>query len=404
MALAIPVKLARRSDSAKTPRNVLGKFAAMNVKIARFLETHQPPTPCLVVDLDIVRANYRALHDSLPQADIYYAVKANPAPTILETLVTLGSHFDAASVAEIEFCLKAGANSANLSFGNTIKKHRDIARAYENGVDLFTFDSEQELNKLASAAPGARVICRVLMENQDAKWPLSRKFGCEPDMAKDLLIAAKHVGLKPYGVSFHVGSQQINPRQWITAIAKTATIFADTARSGIKLEAINLGGGFPACYRDRVPSIAEYGDIISTALTKSFGKTPPRIIVEPGRGICGDAGVIRSEIVLISRKSYDDEIRWVYLDVGKFGGLPETTEERIQYRIRTHRDGGVTGPVVLAGPTCEELDILYETAAYELPLALEIGDEIEFLSAGAYTSTYASVGFNGYPPLDEYYI
>jgi len=218
------------------------------------------------------------------------------------------------------------------------------------------------------------------------------------------LIAAKSKGLKPYGVSFHVGSQQINPRQWIAAIAKTAALFADTARSGVDLEAINLGGGFPASYRDQVPEVAAYGDIIATALTESFGNAPPRVIVEPGRGLCGDAGVIQSEVVLISRKSADDETRWIYLDAGKFGGLPETTEERIQYRIRTPHDGSATGPVIIAGPTCEELDILYDEAGYELPLDLKIGDKIEFLSAGAYTATYAAVGFNGYPPLDEYYI
>ncbi len=376
----------------------------MSEKIANFLDVHQPPTPCLVVDLDVVRQNYRALRQSLPQADIYYAVKANPAPEILSALVSLGSHFDAASVAEIDTCLEAGATPANLSYGNTIKKQRDIARAFESGVELFSFDSEPELQKLAVAAPGSRVMCRILMDSGDARWPLSRKFGCDPEMAKDLLIAANREGLKPYGVSFHVGSQQTDPRQWIAAIEKTAALFTHVATSGVSLEAINLGGGFPACYRGRVPEIIVYGDVIGTAITREFGNAPPRIIVEPGRGICGDAGIIQSEVVLISRKSYDDDARWVYLDAGKFGGLPETTEERIQYRIRTPRDGGATGPVVIAGPTCEELDILYDDAGYELPLALEIGDKIEFLSAGAYTSTYASIGFNGYPPLDEYYI
>ena len=376
----------------------------MNEKIIRFFETNQPSTPCLVVDLDVVRENYKALQAALPQADIYYAVKANPAPEILKSLLELGAHFDAASFAEIKFCFDAGANASNLSYGNTIKKQRDIARAYERGVDLFTFDSEQELNKLVTKAPGARVICRILIENEDAKWPLSRKFGCDPSMAKDLLITAQSQGLKPYGVSFHVGSQQINPRQWSAAISTTANLFADIARSGVHLEAINLGGGFPAYYRDRVPEVGEYGEIISSTLAEFFGNTLPRIIVEPGRGLCGDAGVIQSEVVLISRKSIDDQTRWIFLDVGKFGGLPETTEERIQYRIRTPRDGSETGPVIIAGPTCEELDILYDKAGYELPLALEIGDKVEFLSAGAYTSTYASIGFNGYPPLDEYYI
>lgn len=376
----------------------------MNEKIARFLELHRPATPCLVVDLDVVRENYRALHDSLPQADIYYAVKANPAPEILSALVELGSGFDAASYTEIEACLAAGADAGQLSYGNTIKKQRDIARAFARGVELFTFDSAPELAKLAESAPGAKVVCRILMDSGDAQWPLSRKFGCAPDMAKDLLVAARDRGLVPHGISFHVGSQQINPRQWIAAIAQTASLFQDLERGGIALETINLGGGFPAHYNDRVPEPGTYGEVIAAAMADAFGNRPPRIVVEPGRGISGDAGIIQSEVVLVSRKGYGEEERWVYLDVGKFGGLPETAEERIRYRIRTPRDGGETGPVIIAGPTCDSMDTLYSDAGYELPLALEIGDKVEILSTGAYTSTYASIGFNGYPPLDEYYI
>ena len=154
--LTIPIKLARWPGRPGPLRNLPERFTDMNEKIAHFLATRKPATPCLVVDLDIVADNYRALRDSLPQADIYYAVKANPAPEVLDRLVALGSHFDAASFAEIEFCLAAGAAPATLSFGNTVKKQRDIARAFERGVDLYTFDSEQELAKLAAAAPGAR--------------------------------------------------------------------------------------------------------------------------------------------------------------------------------------------------------------------------------------------------------
>ncbi len=376
----------------------------MNEKIAHFLDNRQPATPCLVVDLDIIRRNYLALAENLPQADIYFAVKANPAPQILSLLVDLGAHFDAASYREIEACLAAGATPERLSYGNTIKKQADIAKAADRGVDLFSFDSEAELMKLAEAAPGSRVICRILMESGDAQWPLSRKFGCTREMAKDLLIRANGIGLHAYGVSFHVGSQQINPRQWITAIEKTAALFADVATAGITLETINLGGGFPTYYRDDIPDLSRYGDVISEAIAREFGHTTPRIIIEPGRGICGDAGVLQSEVVLISRKGYGDDERWVYLDIGKFGGLPETAEERIQYAIETPRDGGKAGRVIIAGPTCEELDILYKKAAYELPMNLQIGDKVAFLSAGAYTSTYASIGFNGFPPLDEYYI
>jgi ornithine decarboxylase len=142
---------------------------------------------------------------------------------------------------------------------------------------------------------------------------------------------------------------------------------------------------------------------VMAAMTRHFGNDLPEIIVEPGRSIVGDAGVIQSEVVLISQKSFDDDKRWVYLDVGKFNGLAETMDESIKYRIQAPR-GGATGPVVLAGPTCDSADILYEKAEYRLPLDLAVGDKIEILSTGAYTSSYASVCFNGFAPIKTYCI
>lgn len=376
----------------------------MNGKIARFLADRGPETPCLVVDLDQIADNYRTLSRALPLADIYYAVKANPAREILTVLDGLGSRFDAASIYEIDTCLEIGVAPERLSFGSTIKKQRDIASAYRRGVRLFAFDSLAELEKLAAAAPGCRVYCRILMEGDGADWPLSDKFGCDVGMAADLLIDAAARGLEPYGVSFHVGSQQRDIGQWDVALGRTAMIFTALNKAGIELKMVNLGGGFPARYGARVEPLDAYADGIMKAMTRHFGNRLPAMIVEPGRCIPGDAGVIQSEVVLISRKSYDEERRWVYLDVGMFGGLPEVMGEAIKYRIRTPRDGGPSGPVVIAGPTCDEVDVLYERADYSLPLDLRVGDKVEILSAGAYTTTYASVGFNGFPPLKAYYI
>jgi len=376
----------------------------MTARIREFLEKERPPTPCLVVDLEEVEASYRALAEALPLAKIYYAVKANPAKPILERLLPLGSNFDAASIYEIEHVLACGATPDRLSFGHTVKKQGDIERAYRLGIRMFAFDSAPELDKLAKAAPGASVFCRILVSNQSADWPLSDKFGCTIEMAKDLLVAARDKGLDPYGVSFHVGSQQRDPGQWDLAIGKTAMLFTDLAERGIELRMVNLGGGFPARYRQKVEGVPVYATAIMNAMTKHFGNRLPQMLIEPGRGLVGDAGLIQSEVVLVSRKSYDAERRWVYLDIGKFGGLPETMGEAIQYRITTPKDGGPTGPVVLAGPTCDEVDILYDKANYEMPLDLAPGDKIEVHAAGAYTATYCSVGFNGFPPLREYYI
>jgi ornithine decarboxylase len=376
----------------------------MSAKIRRFLARRQPETPCLVVDLDVVRQNYEALRKALPLASIYYAMKANPAPEILRLLVGLGSSFDAASIYEIEQVLAAGAPAERISFGNTIKKQADIGRAFSCGVRLYAFDSEAELDKLAAAAPGSKVFCRVVMSGEGADWPIGRKFGCEVDMARDLLVRAAGQGLEPYGVSFHIGSQQRDLGQWDIAIGKTAMLFSALNEAGITLKMVNLGGGLPARYKSEAPSVDRHADAIMRAVTRHFGNDMPSLLIEPGRFMVGDAGIIQSEVVLVSRKGYDDDVRWVYLDIGKFGGLIETMDEAIKYRLRTPRDAGPKSQVIIAGPTCDEADVLYKRAGYELPLDLKAGDKVEVLAAGAYTATYCSVAFNGLPPLKTYCI
>ena len=373
-------------------------------KISRFISQHRPQTPALVVDLDIIADNYLALRSTLPIAEVYYAVKANPAPEVIARLVSLGSFFDVASPAEIELVMSAGAKPQQISFGNTIKKEVDIVSAYTRGVGMFAFDSEAELLKLARAAPGAKVFCRLLMNCEGADWPLSRKFGCETDMARDLLVKAKTLGLHPYGVSFHVGSQQTRTDQWAFALEKAAELFASLKHSGIALEMVNIGGGLPAHYRDSVEPVEAYTSAIQAAMTEHFGENLPRIIIEPGRSLVGDSGTIEAEVVLISKKSYKDDVRWVYLDIGKFGGLAETHDEAIKYRIEVVGRRGASGPVILAGPSCDSVDILYEKFQYRLPLSLQVGDRIRIHATGAYTSSYSSVGFNGFAPLQTYCI
>jgi ornithine decarboxylase len=375
----------------------------MTHKIAQFLSERRPATPCLIVDLSLVEQNYLDMRHALPDSQIYYAVKANPAMEILKLLVGLGSRFDTASLAEIRMVLDAGAKPEHISFGNTIKKQSDIAAAFALGVRMFAFDSEAELNKLALAAPGSQVFCRILTSGAGADWPLSRKFGCDVAMAESLLKAAPGKGLTPVGVSFHVGSQQRDPEQWDNALAETAALFRRLEAEGVYLTLVNLGGGFPTKYRKEIASTDSYGVAINHALARHFGNRLPNTIIEPGRAMVGNAGVIHTEVVLISRKSANDNRRWVYLDIGKFGGLAETMDEAIQYPITSDRDGP-TEAVILAGPTCDSADVLYEKADYQLPLSLEIGDKLEIKATGAYTTTYSSVAFNGFQPLESYYI
>ncbi|MTI42744.1 ornithine decarboxylase [Roseibium hamelinense] len=376
----------------------------MSQRIRDFLRRRDEDGPCVVVDLDIVRDNYEAFARSLPDTSVYYAVKANPAPEILSLLESLGSSFDCASVGEIEMVLATGADASRISYGNTIKKERDIAKAYAYGVRLFAVDCVEEVDKIVRVAPGSKVFCRVLCDGVGAEWPLSRKFGCDPDMAPDVLEHAHRNGLTAHGVSFHVGSQQANLQAWDFALAMAAGVFQEMALRGIELKMVNMGGGFPTRYLKDIPGVPTYGSAIFQALTKHFGNRLPSTIIEPGRGMVGNAGLIEAEVVLISKKHDDDAVRWVYLDIGKFHGLAETMDEAIRYPIKTPRDGDATMPCVLAGPTCDSVDVLYEKTPYELPVSLSIGDKILIEACGAYTTTYSSVGFNGFAPLASYVI
>ncbi|GAB5471825.1 MAG: type III PLP-dependent enzyme [Rhodospirillales bacterium] len=371
-------------------------------RMSDFLDRMQPETPCLVIDSQVVERNYLELAAGLDPAVIYYAVKANPEPAVLRLLDRLGANFDVASRGEIDICMELGISAERLSFGNTIKKAADIAYAYARGVQLFAFDSVGELEKLAEHAPGASVFCRLLVDGEGAEWPLSRKFGCSRRMAEDLLLRAKALGLDGAGVSFHIGSQQTDLGQWDKVLADVAGLYGRLEAAGLTPWLLNLGGGFPARYRRDVPGQRQYGAGVADAVARQMGGRALRLIAEPGRGLVGEAGAIEAEVVLVSTKDVGETLRWVYLDIGKFSGLAETMEEAIKYRIETPHDGGPEGPVILAGPTCDSADVLYEKTTYNLPLALKAGDKVRILACGAYTTTYSSVAFNGFAPLKAY--
>lgn len=361
-------------------------------------------TPNIFVNLDKIESYYKQLTSTFPYGNVYYAVKANPGVPVIKLLNGMGSSFDIASRYELDKVLAQGVSPEKLSYGNTIKKAADVAYFYEKGVRLFATDSKEDLKNIGKYAPGSKIYVRILIENSStADWPLSRKFGCHPDMAYYLLVKAKEIGLVPYGISFHVGSQQRDIGQWNDAIAKTKYLFQSLEEEeDIKLEMINMGGGFPAHYLQPTNELNEYASEITRYLEDDFEEIP-RIIFEPGRSLTGDSGIMTSEIVLVSRKNNTSLSRWVYLDCGLFNGLIETMGEAIKYPVVTDKDGGKDGEVILAGPTCDSADIMYEDAKYKLPLDLKSGDKIYWLSTGAYTSSYASVGFNGFPPIKTYY-
>ena len=363
-------------------------------------------TPCVIINLKTIKKNYLKLKENFPYADIYYAIKANPHDDIISMLYEMGSNFDIASRYELDKVLRLGVTPDRLSYGNTIKKAKDIAYFYEKGVRMYATDSKDDLKNIAQYAPGSKVYVRILVENTtSADWPLSRKFGCYPDMAYDLCIQARDSGLTPCGISFHVGSQQRDIGQWNDALAKTKYLMDSLEEEEeIKLEMINMGGGFPASYVTPANDLSEYASEITRYLEDDFGTDRPRIILEPGRSLVGDSGVLMTEVVMISRKNNTALFRWVYLDTGLFNGLIETLNESLKYPIITDKDEGCKkwGEVVLAGPTCDSMDIMYEDYKYSLPTNLKPGDRVYFLTTGAYTSSYASVEFNGFPPIKTY--
>ncbi|MFV7785240.1 type III PLP-dependent enzyme [Shewanella marisflavi] len=363
------------------------------------------PTPFVVIDTKIIAKQYDDMVHNFPYASIYYAVKANPAREVLTLLRDRGANFDIASIYELDMVSDIGVTPDRVSYGNTIKKRQDVRAFYERGVRMYASDSEADLRMIAEEAPGSRVYVRILTEGtHTADWPLSRKFGCQNEMALELLVLAKTLGLEPYGISFHVGSQQRDIGAWDSAIAKVKSIFERLREEhDIELKMINLGGGFPANYLDKTNELGTYAEKITHFLKEDFGDQLPKIILEPGRSLLSNAGVLVSEVVLISKKSHTALERWVFTDVGKFSGLIETMDEAIKFPIYTECQGELDR-CVIAGPTCDSADIMYEHYSYGLPVDLAIGDRMYWLTAGAYTTTYSAVCFNGFPPLKDYYL
>lgn len=371
-------------------------------KLARIAEfTKEKSTPCLVIDLEQIGEKYDELTRAMQGVSIYYALKANPLDEVVELLRDRGASFDVASRFEIDQLLRLGVPAQRMSYGNTIKKESDIAYAYEKGIRLFTTDSRSDVEKLSRSAPGARLNFRLLLDGAGADWPLSKKFGAHPDMLYKLVKFAKKSGLVPYGISFHVGSQQRDIGQWDSAIALVKYLFDALAADGILLQSVNLGGGLPAQYLKPAQGVAAYTSSILQFFKEDFPNSNLEIIVEPGRSLVADAGVIVSEVVMISKKSDTNRTRWVYLDVGKFGGLIETIDEAIKYPILFPGRSGKEdwSEVVLAGPTCDSADILYENYRYKVPNNLKEGERVYILTTGAYTMSYSSICFNGFPPL-----
>lgn len=371
-------------------------------KLQEFIDWKE--TPFLVLFKDKVRKNYDLLKSLYKDSSIYYALKACPHPEILKVLVDSGSCFDIASIYELDLALSVWATPERLSYGNTIKKEAHIKYAYEKWVRMFATDSFDDLQKIARSAPWSKVYFRLLTPAFWADWPLSKKFGSESDMAYDLAILSRDLGLVPYGISFHVWSQQNDLYAWNSAITKAADLFKKLAEAWIKLEMLNMWWWLPSHYITKTKWLDEYLSAIKNFLYDNFWDDIPKIIMEPGRSMVWNIWVIISEVVLVSKKSNaKDELRWVFLDLWKFSGLIETLDEAIKYPIYIEKSWS-SSPVILAWPTCDSMDILYENYKYNLPDNIVSWDKVYIFSTWAYTQSYSAIEFNGFPPLKTYVI
>jgi ornithine decarboxylase len=376
-----------------------GAHGSCPERVQNYFETSSEETPYLVIDIGIVGKTYKKLVAAMPAAHHYYAIKANPHPDVLKALVRLGGYFEVASIPEIDMCLSAGAAPEKILYGNPLKKEREIAQAYQKGLREFVFDEFSELQKISRAAPGSRVICRIIADGKGAISPLTVKFGCLFEKAEEWLKAAPDLGLIPYGISFHTGSQQLHPESWEKPMREAGHIFDALEAAGYPLSVVDVGGGFPVSYRTEVPAINAFAKAI-LRYANTYFKTPPLIYTEPGRFMSAEAGYILSEVVQISQDYEDPNLRWVYLDIGRYGGL---VEEKIDYPVLTKKMGK-TGLVILAGQTCDSNDVIYrESFDYQLPMSLKEGDRVVLAYTGVYTTTYSTT-LNGFPNLKAYTI
>lgn len=371
----------------------------MDTPVHDYIRANDFDLPTLVMSTTNLERNYNSFKIGMPSCKVHYAVKANPHPAVLSRLVDLGSSFDAASAGEIAMCLEAGASPSQISFGNTVKRRSDIAYARSVGVDLFAVDSIEEVDKVAECAPGSRVFVRLLVDATEAEWPLSRKFGCNPNMVVSVMTHAKMQGLNPVGISFHVGSQTKHPEMWFDVLANMSSVWKMCLSKGFDLYLLNVGGGFPSYYGVDITDPTIYSKILNDKITELFGHVG-YLMIEPGRGMVANIGSIAAEVLLVSRKSVTDETKWVYLNIGRFSGLAETESEAIKYQFLVpSKSNSPTCGYIVAGPTCDSADVLYEKHRIQLPVDLAVGDKIIIANTGAYTTTYSTMCFNGFPPL-----
>lgn len=363
----------------------------------------------IVFDLAGIGERYVSLERELPGVAVRFALKACPVDAVVESLARQGAGFDAASPGEIATALRAGAPAGSVHYGNTVKSDRNIIDAYRLGVRDFATDSVEDVRAIAAHAPGARVFCRLATTGDGALWGLSRKCGCSGPDALRVAETARELGLKVSGLSVHVGSQQMTTEAWQRAFDSLAEVLITLKRRGILLEHVNLGGGLPALgYLDQrgeplVPPLDRMFATIRAGMRQLRQAAGGRLdfVIEPGRYLVADHGAIRAHVARLSDRELIDgrRRRWLYLSCGKFNGLYEM--DQIQYRLEFPAHSGAEYvPAVVAGPSCDSDDVAgHGQNPVRVPRGLASGDPVWILSSGAYSTSYTTLGFNGFSPL-----
>lgn len=385
----MPKKKRQTSQPMKKSELSLNGVAVENL-IRQTLKKHT--TPIMLIRRSILEKQYQRFRKYLPQVTPYYAIKANPNPEIIKTFAKLGSRFDVASAQEMQHVLNLGISPHRIIFANTIKSNEDIQTAYKSGVSLMTFDNEPELYKIAKHAPGTRVMVRIKVANTGSIVELSLKFGCDPEQAVFLLRKAKALGLAPEGVCFHVGSQCTNVGNYTQALEIAAQIFKEAKAEGIKLQMLDIGGGFPIKHFDREeqPVFEVLARRIRSELSRLFDKKI-KIVAEPGRFFAGPAGVLVTQVV---GRAFRNNKNYYYINDGVYADFSGIIFDHCKYELKTLRRGQKFLSTV-AGPTCDSLDIISLTE--ELP-ELDVGSVIYVKNIGAYSSASAVPNFNGFAP------
>ncbi len=322
---------------------------------------------------------------------VFYAFKANPAPEVAELIASLGLGFEIASEGELRVLKELGIGPERIITSNPVKSFKFLREAAQYGVEYYSFDSIDEVDKLTSLVPGAKAYIRLSVPNEGSDWPLSRKFGVEIDEALKILDYAKQKGLNVVGITFHVGSQCTNKYSWNTALFKARELWEMAGNMGIEMKMINIGGGYPINYTRGVVGVEAIEQNIDQLVGEYF-PAGTEVFIEPGRAVVGDAGVFLASVI---GKAQRRQERWLSIDVGVFNGMMESVGG-IKYtyvtEIKGSRPEGKKLNYVVAGPSCDSFDVIQK----EVPLyEPEIGDLMMILAAGAYTTSYASE-FNGF--------